>query len=63
MIIKSKDHEGNILELQKFFKRLRLFKMRLNPHKCVFGVTKGKVLGFIVSRGEIKVDPAKVNDI
>ena len=37
--------------------------MHLNPKKCVFGVKSGKLLGYIVSRRGIEVDPAKVKAI
>ena len=34
--------------------------MKLNPSKCVFGVTVGKLLGFMVSQRGIEVNPEKV---
>ena len=34
--------------------------MKLNPSKCVFGVTAGKFLGFMVSHRSIEVNPEKV---
>lgn len=33
----------------------------MNPKKCVFGVISGKLLGFIVSRRGIEVDPTRVS--
>jgi hypothetical protein len=35
----------------------------LNPHKCIFCVTSGHLLGFIVSTKGIMVDPLKVEAI
>ena len=55
MIVKSKDHEGHILALQKFFERVRFYKLRLNSKKCTFGATSGKLLGFMVSQRRIEV--------
>ena len=49
MIVKSKDYEGHILALRKFFERIWFYKLRLNPKKCTFGVTSEKLLGFMVS--------------
>ena len=49
MIVKSKDREGHIPALRKFFERIQFSKLRLNPKKCTFGVIFGKLLGFIVS--------------
>ena len=37
--------------------------MRLNPKKCTFGVTSGKLLGHIVSERGIEVDPEKTKAI
>ena len=37
--------------------------MKLNPSKCVFGVTVGKFLGFMVSQRGIEVNPKKVRAI
>ena len=35
----------------------------MNLKKCVFGVTVGKLLGFLVSSRGIEVNPAKVETI
>ena len=37
--------------------------MKLNPSKCVFGVTVGKFSGFMVSQRGIEVNPEKVRAI
>ena len=63
MIVKSKDREGHIKALRKFFERIQFYKLRLNPKKCTFGVTFGKLLGFMVSQGGIEVDPDKIKTI
>lgn len=60
MIAKSERREDHPLDLQKFFDRLRKYKLRLIPNKCTFGVKSGKLLGFIVSNRGIKIDPEKV---
>ena len=44
MIVKSKDCEGHILALRKFFERIQFYKLRLNPKKCTFGVTSRKIV-------------------
>ena len=41
------------------FERCRLFKLRMNPLKNAFGVSAGKVLGFLVHSREIDIDLAK----
>ena len=37
--------------------------MRLNPKKCIFGVTSGKLLGYIISERGIEEDPDKIRAI
>ena len=60
MLMKSKDCEGHILALQKFFEWIWFYKLRLNPKKCTFGVTSGNFLGFMVSQRGIEVDHKKI---
>jgi hypothetical protein len=54
------DHPTHI---RLIFKRCRYFRIRLNPNKCSFCVTSGRLLGFIVSTTRIMVDPLKVEAI
>ena len=63
MIVKLKDRPGHILALETFFTRIRQFRMRLNPKKCTFGVTAGKLLGFMITQRGIEVDPTKIKAI
>ena len=45
------------------FANLRRFNIKLNPKKCVFGVPKGKLLGYIVSKRGIEANPEKITAI
>ena len=63
LIAKSREDESHIKNLQKLFKRLRKFQLKLNPVKCTFDATSEKLLGFIVSRRGIEVDPDKIQAI
>ena len=63
MIVKSKDRENHTTNLRKFFERIKEHRLRLNPQKCTFGVTTGKLLGFLVSDRGIEVDPSKIKAI
>ncbi|XP_070010073.1 uncharacterized protein [Nicotiana sylvestris] len=47
----------------KFFQRLHRYNLKLNPAKCAFGVPSGKLLGFVVSRRGIELDPSKIKAI
>ena len=51
------------IHLRAIFIRCRHYKIWLNPHKCVFCVQSGWLLGFIVSKEGIHVDPSKVEAI
>ena len=43
MIVKSLDRVDHWATLKHFFKRIRGLRLRLNPKKCTFGVTSGKL--------------------
>jgi hypothetical protein len=49
--------------LRAIFLRYRYYRIRLNPHKCVFCVDYERILGFVVSIHGIRVDPLKVEAI
>ena len=51
-----------MVNLKKLFERLRKFQLKLNPAKCTFGVTFGKLLGFVVNKKGIEIDPDKVSN-
>jgi ribosomal protein L13E len=42
---------------------LRRYRWNLNPEKCVFGVSAGRLLGFIVSHRRIEANPEKIEAI
>ena len=63
MLVKSLGENDHLDDLQETFDTLRLYNMKLNPSKYVFGVTTGKFLGFMVSQRGIEVNPEKVRAI
>ena len=63
MISRSQTEEEHLGHLYKLFERLKKYKLRLNPNKCMFGVRSRKLLGFVVSNKGIEVDPAKIKAI
>ena len=63
MIVKSQGRVDHLAALQRFFERIRQFRLRLNPNKCTFGVTSGKLLGRIISERGIEVDLEKTKAI
>jgi len=53
----------HLIHLRAIFMRCRHYQIRLNPHKCVFCIETGRLLGFVVSKAGIRVDPSKVEAI
>ena len=49
--------------LRLVFERYRHYQVHLNPHKWIFFMTVGHLLGFIISKEGIRVDPLKVEEI
>ncbi|XP_069152001.1 uncharacterized protein [Solanum lycopersicum] len=60
IIIKSRKSLDNFAHLKKFFDRLCHYNLKLTPAKCGFRVPAGKLLGFIVSKRGIVLDPSKI---
>ena len=50
-------------DLQETFDTFWMYNIKLNPNKCVFGVTTGKFLGFMVSQRGIEVNSEKIRAI
>jgi hypothetical protein len=63
IVVKSKKREDHLGILRKVFDRCRLYKLKMNPLKCAFGVSARKFLGFLVHNRGIDVDPAKASAI
>ena len=45
IVVLSKDEGDHIADLKETFANLREAGLKLNPEKCVFGVSRGKMLG------------------
>ena len=63
MLVKSVRENDHLNDLQETFDTLRSYNMKLNPSKCMFRITAGKFLGFMVSQRGMKVNPEKVRAI
>jgi hypothetical protein len=59
-IIKTRNPDDLIADLEETFSSLRRFWWKLNPTKCIFGVPSGKLLGFIISNRGIEANPVKI---
>jgi len=60
IVVKSKQRGDLIQDLEIAFSCLRTNQIKLNPEKCVFGVPRGMLLGYIVSQRGIEANPEKV---
>jgi hypothetical protein len=49
IVVKIKSRASLLDSIALVFDRLRSMHTKLNPDKCVFGVTAGKLLCFLVS--------------
>ena len=63
IMVKSVTKEGHFEALDKLLTRAERYNLILNPKKCIFGVTSGKLLGHIISQKGIEVDPDKFKAI
>jgi hypothetical protein len=63
IVVKVKSRASLLDNLALVFDRLRLTRTKLNPDKCVFGITAGKLLGFLVSYRGIEANPEKIKTI
>ncbi|XP_020235170.1 uncharacterized protein LOC109815012 [Cajanus cajan] len=63
MVVKSEGITQHIDDLSEVFQQLRKFDMRLNPEKCVFGVSGGKFLDFMLLARGIEANPDKCQAI
>ena len=59
----SKNFLDHLQDLRLVFQRCRQYNLRLNPLKCVFCISAGRLFGFIMSQQGICVDPLKVQAI
>jgi hypothetical protein len=63
IVVKLEKHGDLLDDLKETFDNLRKFKIMLNPKKCVFGVSSGKLLDYMVSFQRIDANPKKVEAI
>lgn len=63
MITKSKDPAEDTKHLEEAFEQLKKYKVKLNPEKCIFELSSGKFLGFMVSHWGIEENPKKIRAV
>ena len=60
IVVKSKQADHLIANHEQTFTKLRANNIKLSPEKCVFGVSRGMLQGFIVSERGIEANPKKI---
>jgi hypothetical protein len=55
--------DSHLAELHLALERMCRYGLKMNPLKCVFGVSAGKFLGFIIHEYGIEIDPTKIGSI
>jgi hypothetical protein len=60
IVVKSKQADRLVADLEQTFMKLRANNIKLNPEKCVFGVPRGTLLRFIISERDIEANPEKI---
>jgi hypothetical protein len=60
IVVKTRKEDDLANDLRIAFNCLRANAIKLNPEKCVFGVPRGMLLGYIVSQSGIEPNPEKV---
>jgi hypothetical protein len=63
IVVVSKKRENYMADLAETFTNMHEARLKLNPEKCVFGITKGKVLGCLILTKGIKANPDKIKAI
>jgi hypothetical protein len=63
VVVVSRKKETHLQDLAETFANMQRAQLKLNPEKYVFGVSKGKVLGCLVSVKGIEANPDKIKAI
>ena len=59
----SKKREEHAFHLRQIFERCQKYGISLNPNKCMFVVIEGNLLGHVVSKKGISIDPERIKAI
>jgi hypothetical protein len=60
IVVKTRKVDDLVDDMRVAFDFLRANGVKLNPEKCVFGVPRGMLLGYIISQRGIEPNPEKV---
>jgi hypothetical protein len=60
IVVKTRKADDLVNDMRITFECLRANGVKQNPEKCVFGVPRSMLLGYIISQWGIKPNPEKV---
>jgi hypothetical protein len=63
IVVKSTGLDSHLADLHLAFERMCRFGLKMNRLKCVFRVSAGEFLGFIIHENDIEIDPKKIEVI
>jgi hypothetical protein len=63
VVVKSDSMDGHLADLRLALKRMRQYGLKMNTLKCVFDVSAGKFLRFIIHEYDIEIYPTKIESI
>jgi hypothetical protein len=63
IVVANRKKDAYISDLAETFMNMHEARPKLNPEKCIFGITRGKVLGCLVSTKGIEANPDKIRAI
>jgi hypothetical protein len=63
VVVKSVGFKEHMTDLKLSLERMKKYGLRMNPLKCVFEVTSGRIFWFVVHEHGIQIDPKKIESI
>jgi hypothetical protein len=63
IFVKTQQSSSLTADLEETFTNLGRFNIRINPKKCTFGIPRGKLIGYIITKRSIEANPDKVSTI
>jgi hypothetical protein len=63
IVVKTRKADDLVNDLRIAFDCLQKNRVKLNPEKCVFEVSRGMLLGYIISQQGIEPNPEKVSTL
>jgi hypothetical protein len=63
IVVKSAILDFHFADLRLAFEKMHQYGLKMNPLKCVFGVSAKKFLGFLIHEHGIEIDPKQIESM